>query len=82
MKILTFLKRILNRKPEPSVFDEVELVPLRETKEWNDLFDQLVHWQNLHTVQDHLTITGFFKTIGELEKHVEWVKELAEKNPC
>ena len=44
---------------------------IRETKEWNVLFDKLQKIQLTIDNQDILTITGFFTTIEELEKHVK-----------
>lgn len=43
---------------------------IRQTKEWNVLFDKLLKIQNTIDNIDILTITGFFTTIEELEKHV------------
>ena len=45
---------------------------LRETEEWKALFAELQQLQNAHHPhQDILTITGFFKTLEELESHVD-----------
>ena len=45
---------------------------LRETEEWKALFAELQQLQNArHPHQDILTITGFFKTLEELESHVD-----------
>ena len=48
-------------------------VTLRETKAWKVLFSELLTLQNSghHEHQDILTITGFMKTIEELEAHVK-----------
>tara|TARA_X000001036_G_C20464180_1_gene718746 strand:+ start:737 stop:886 length:150 start_codon:yes stop_codon:yes gene_type:complete len=42
---------------------------IRESKEWHLLFDKLVNIQKTNGI-DIITITGFFTTIEELEKHV------------
>jgi hypothetical protein len=57
------LLNIFNKKP----------VALRDTKEWQVLFNELVDLQNSghHEHQDILTITGFMKTLDELEAHVK-----------
>ena len=44
---------------------------IRETKEWNVLFDKLQKIQLTIDNQDIITITGFFTTLEELEKHVK-----------
>ena len=44
---------------------------IRETKEWDLLFDKLLKIQNTIDNIDILTITGFFTTIEELEKHIK-----------
>ena len=44
---------------------------IRETKEWSVLFDKLQKIQNTIDNIDILTITGFFTTIEELEKHLK-----------
>ena len=44
---------------------------IKETKEWNVLFTKLLKIQNTIDNIDILTITGFFTTIEELEKHVK-----------
>lgn len=44
---------------------------IRETKEWNLLFDKLQKIQLTIDNQDIMTITGFFTTIEELEKHLK-----------
>ena len=44
---------------------------LRETEEWKALFAELQLLQNAnHPHQDIITITGFFKTLEELQNHV------------
>ena len=43
---------------------------IRQSKEWNLLFDKLQKIQNTIDNIDILTITGFFTTVKELEKHV------------
>jgi len=60
---MCMFKNIFNKKP----------VTLRETKEWKVLFKELVDLQNSghHEHQDILTITGFMKTLEELEAHVK-----------
>ena len=50
---------------------------LRQSKKWNLLFDELLKIQNTMDNIDILTITGFFTTIEELEKHI---KSYSEKN--
>jgi len=52
--------------------DEVELVPLRDTDEWQKLFKKLLRLQNheYNAHRDILTITGFMTTLEELRKHV------------
>ena len=57
------LLNIFNKKP----------VTLRDTKAWQVLFNELVDLQNSghHEHQDILTITGFMKTLDELEAHVK-----------
>jgi len=56
-------KNIFNKKP----------VTLRENKAWQVLFNELVDLQNSghHEHQDIVTITGFMKTLDELEAHVK-----------
>jgi len=44
---------------------------IRQTKEWNLLFDKLLKIQNTIDNIDILTITGFFTTLEELEKHLK-----------
>ncbi|HAI19121.1 MAG TPA: hypothetical protein DCM10_14480 [Xanthomarina gelatinilytica] len=44
---------------------------IRQSKKWNLLFDKLLKIQNTIDNIDILTITGFFTTIEELEKHVK-----------
>jgi hypothetical protein len=46
---------------------------LRTSKKWKVLFNELVDLQNSahHAHQDILTITGFMKTLEELEAHVK-----------
>lgn len=44
---------------------------IRETKEWIVLFDKLQKIQFTIANQDIMTITGFFTTIEELEKHIK-----------
>ncbi len=44
---------------------------IRQSAEWELLFDKLQKIQRTIDNQDILTITGFFTTIEELEKHVE-----------
>tara|TARA_R100000353_G_C6422269_1_gene173535 strand:+ start:131 stop:319 length:189 start_codon:yes stop_codon:yes gene_type:complete len=43
---------------------------IRETKEWELLFNELQKFQRLNPHQDIMTITGFFTTLEELENHV------------
>tara|TARA_B100001057_G_C22851661_1_gene951196 strand:- start:2513 stop:2668 length:156 start_codon:yes stop_codon:yes gene_type:complete len=43
---------------------------IRHSKEWEMLFDKLQKIQLTIDNQDILTITGFFTTIEELEKHL------------
>ena len=43
---------------------------IRQSDEWDLLFDKLLKIQNTIDNQDILTITGFFTTIDELEKHL------------
>ena len=43
---------------------------IRQSDEWNLLFDKLQKIQRTLDDVDILTITGFFTTIEELEKHV------------
>jgi len=43
---------------------------IRQTKEWELLFNELQKFQRLNPHQDIMTITGFFTTIEELENHV------------
>ena len=43
---------------------------IRQSKEWELLFDKLQKIQNTIDNRDILTITGFFTTIEELENHV------------
>ena len=43
---------------------------IRQSEQWNLLFDKLQKIQNTIDNIDILTITGFFTTIEELEKHV------------
>tara|TARA_R100001463_G_scaffold66915_2_gene120564 strand:+ start:450 stop:602 length:153 start_codon:yes stop_codon:yes gene_type:complete len=44
---------------------------IRQSAEWEALFDKLLKIQNTIDNIDILTITGFFTTIEELEKHVK-----------
>ncbi len=43
---------------------------IRQSKEWELLFNELQKFQRLNPHQDIMTITGFFTTIEELENHV------------
>ena len=43
---------------------------IRQSKEWELLFNELQKFQRLNPYQDIITITGFFTTIEELENHV------------
>ena len=43
---------------------------IRQSEQWNLLFDKLLKIQNTIDNIDILTITGFFTTVEELEKHV------------
>lgn len=43
---------------------------IRQTAEWDLLFTKLQKIQRTIDNQDILTITGFFTTIEELEKHL------------
>ena len=49
------------------------LSPLRETKEWKKLFKELLNIQNngKHDHHDIVSITGFFGSLEELERHVK-----------
>ena len=44
---------------------------IRQSEQWNLLFDKLLKIQNTIDNIDILTITGFFTTIEELEKHIK-----------
>lgn len=44
---------------------------IRQSEEWQLLFTELEKIQSLTPNRDLITITGFFTTIEELEKHVK-----------
>lgn len=46
------------------------MTSIKNTKEWETLFNELEALQNKITHIDIITITGFFTTLEELEKHV------------
>lgn len=65
---IRIISKEVSEPPCPKVYDDD-----RETPEWAELFEELQELQNSgkHEHQDILTITGFMKTVEELEAHVE-----------